>query len=188
MHAPPDHLVPLIARVRAASIAQPSAPWSPVGHHSVGGLTDVGFGRATDLLLVVSHAGRGVFDGITGARVARDPDAANCTWQDFSELEALGIGPLEDQLVRTSGLAGGALPTSTTDRWQIERLMLDWPDESLLLVAPDSWIYEQRPNRSSSFLKLAVESEVRAFGFSPTGRTLLLATSSDLVLYSREPI
>ena len=68
----PDHLLPLIERVRAAPVQEPPIPWRLLEAHAVGGLTDVGFGRRSDLLLVVSSQGRGVFDCVTGQRVARD--------------------------------------------------------------------------------------------------------------------
>lgn len=185
----PVHLLPLIARVRAAPVQLPHVPWRLLAAHAVGGLTDVGFGRGTDLLLVVSSRGRGVFDCLTGARVARDPhmpEIGEDDWQDLRELEALGIGPLGGQVVRTAGLAGGGLVLMTDDRWAVERLALDWPIESLLLVPPDSWIYEDRAGRSSDVAKIAEGSEVRAWGFSPTGRSLVLATSSDITIYGRE--
>lgn len=184
----PDHLLPLIKRVRAAPVQAPPKPWRLLAAHAVGGLTDVGFGRGSDLLLVVSSQGRGVLDCLTGTRVARDPDVPEIDeeqWQDEYELEAQGIGPLEGQAVRTSGLAGGALALVTRDRWSVERLALDWPSESLLLVPPGSWIYETRAGRASDFTKIAEESEVRAWGFSPTGRSLVLATSSDVTIFGR---
>jgi hypothetical protein len=87
--------------------------------------------------------------------------------------------------VRTSGLHGGALPVLTGDRWKVERLTLDWPEESLLLVPPDAWIYETRAGRSAEFTKVGVVIEARAWGFSPTGRSLILATSSDVTIFSR---
>ena len=178
----------MIDRVRTAPVRQPPPPWRLLAAHGVGGLTDVGFGRGSDLLLVVSSQGRGVFDCLTGARVARDstmPEVGEESWQDEYELDARGIGPLGGQSVRTSGLAGGGLPLMTRDRWTVERLILDWPIESLLLVPPDSWIYETRAGRSSEFTKIAEEMEVRAWGFSPTGRSLILATSSDVTIYGR---
>src|SRR5262245_35136746 len=139
MSTVPDHLVPLVRRVRAAAMQKPPTPWQLRAAHAIGGLTDVGFGRASDLLLVVSSQGRGVFDCITGMRVARDsgmPEADEADWQDAFELEAQGIGPLAGQTVRTSGLAGGGLAFMTRDGWAAERLTLDWPNESLLLVPP----------------------------------------------------
>ena len=111
-----------------------------------------------------------------------DPD-----WFDEAELEASGIGPLMGQVVRMAGLTGGALPTTTRDGWALERLTVAWPHESVLLTAPGSWIFEDRAGRSSEFVKIAEESELRACGFSPTGRSLVVATSSDVTMYSRSP-
>jgi hypothetical protein len=188
MSAVPAHLLPMIHRVRTAAVHDPPAAWQRRAAHAVGGLTDVGFGRGTDLLLVVSSNGRGVFDCLTGFRVARDPsmpEPGEDDWQDTHELDAKGIGPLAGQIVRTSGLAGGALALTTADGWTAERLVLDWPEESLLLMQPGSWIYETRPGRSAEFTKVAVESELRAWGFSPTGKSLVVATSSDVTIFSR---
>ena len=73
----------------------------------------------------------------------------------------------------------------TRDGWGVERVILDWPTESLLLVPPGSSIFETRAGWSSDFTKVAEEIEVRAWGFSPTGRGLVLATTSDVTLYGR---
>src|SRR5437868_6538834 len=48
--------------------------WEKVGYVAVAGLTEVGFSFAADLLMVVSHQGRGVVDVVTGAVIARDRD------------------------------------------------------------------------------------------------------------------
>src|SRR3954467_9900507 len=128
MRAAPDHLHAMTHRVRTALAENPPAPWQRRAAHAVGGLTDVGFGRGSDLLLVVSHDGRGVFDCLTGLRVARDssmPEPGEAHWQDTFELETKGIGPLAAQTVRTSGLAGGGLAVFTADGWTVERLTLD---------------------------------------------------------------
>jgi hypothetical protein len=60
---------------------------------------------------------------------------------------------------------------------------IDWPDESLLLGGPWGWIYDGK----TPFAKLAVEREVRAFGFSETGNSLVLATSSDVTVFGWRP-
>jgi hypothetical protein len=73
----------------------------------------------------------------------------------------------------------------TSDGWSVERLTLEWPEESLLMVLPGADLSSEYLGRPAVFSKLAVESEVRAWGFSPTGRTLVLATSSDLILWGR---
>jgi hypothetical protein len=183
MSTPPEHLLPLIRRVRGAPVKPPPPPWQPSGAHAIGGLSDVGFGRGSDLLLVVSSDGRGVFDCIAGVRVARD--RSNDDWRDMRELEAQGMGPLAGQRIRTSGIAGGGLALRTVDGWEAERLTLDWPEELLLLLPPGGRLYEDRRGRLPEFTKVAVSSGVRAWGFSPTGRSLVLATSSDVTIFSR---
>jgi hypothetical protein len=176
------HLKPLVDMVAAAPCEEPPLPWRRIAAHAVGGLLAVGFAENSDTLLVVSHQGRGVFDCITGQRVARDREEDG---YDPFRLEALGIGPLADKPIRMSGLDGGGLPESTADGWRVERLTLQWPLESLLLTPPGSWIYGVIYGKPHEFTKVFEDSEIRAWGFSPTGRTLLLATSSDMVIYGK---
>ena len=172
-----------MSHVIAAPIGEPPSPWRPVGSSAVGGLTDIGFAPHSDLLLVVSSQGRGVFDCLTGERVSRDasvPSGSEPDWFDTFELVAEGIGPIAKHPIRTAGLHGGGLALLTRDGWSVERLVFDWPDETLLLCHP--WKHGYKPGE---FVKVAVDSVVRAWGFSPTGRSLVLATSSDVTLWSR---
>jgi hypothetical protein len=53
------------------------------------------------------------------------------------------------------------------------------------LIPPGGDIYSEYLGRPILFTKVAVEREVRAWGFSPTGRSLVLATSSDLIVWGR---
>jgi hypothetical protein len=66
--------------MRETPISDPPSPWRRTGSFAIGGLTDVGFGAHSDLLLVISHQGRGVFDCLSGVRVARNNDEGD--WQD----------------------------------------------------------------------------------------------------------
>jgi hypothetical protein len=94
-----DHLEPVRKWIRAAPISPPLPPWIGLATHAIGGLTGVGFANNSDLLLVVSSQGRGVFDCRTGQRIARDRTEPEVSWCDEYRLRAIGIGPLE-------GLAG----------------------------------------------------------------------------------
>ena len=145
----------------------------------MGGLTEVGFADDSDLLLIVSSQGRGVVDCRTGERVARDRAEPDDSWCDERRLIAKGIGPLEGETIRLAGLHGGGLLNCGREGWSVEGLAIDWPDVSLLLVEPWKSIYQD----STRFTKLAVDREVRAFGFSETGASLVLATSSDVTVY-----
>ena len=175
-----DHLEPLRRRIRSAGIAASPPPWTRLAIHAVGGLTEVGFADDSDFLLVVSSQGRGVIDCKTGERVARDPAEPDDSWYDERRLRAQGIGPLENHIVRLAGLHGGGLLTCGQGGWSVESLPLDWPDVSLLLVEPWRSIFDEK----TGFTKLAVEREVRAFGFSDTGASLVLATSSDVFVFA----
>lgn len=177
-----EHLDPLRTRVRDAVIAPPPRPWKDVDTWAIGGLTEIGFGPGTELLLVVSTQGRGVIDCHSGVKVARDPSGPVDDTYDPHRLMAKGIGPLDRQEIRIAGLHGGGLPNSTRDSWWATALPLDWPHHHLLLGGPRGWIYDNQ----TPFSKLAIESELRAFGFSDTGKTLVIATSSDVRIISRD--
>jgi hypothetical protein len=174
-----DHLEPVRKRIRAARISPPLPPWTRITDRAVGGLTEVGFAEDTDLLLVVSSQGRGVIDCRSGELVARDRTEPDDGWYDERRLRAFGIGPLEGQLIRLTGLHGGGLPRCGRDGWWTEAITLEWPDVNLLLGGPWGWIFDEK----TPFVKLAVAREVRAFGFSDTGESFVLATSSDVTVF-----
>ncbi len=175
-----DPLQPLRFAIQDRPVTAPPSPWIKCAHYAVSGLFDVGFDRDTELLLVQSSSGRGVFDCLTGEKVARDYE------EDSSAdlyLECEGIGPLAGKSIRMAGISGGGLPVASSDGWCVETVTLNWPEHHLLLVEPGSWLYGQRYNRPWVFHKLAVERELRAFGFSWSGKSLVIATSSDLIVY-----
>ncbi len=182
----PPHLQQSIKRIESAEISAPPPPWRDRHVFHVGGLTAVGFGARSDLLLVLSHDGRGVFDCSTNERVARD--GTNHFRFDTVALESEGIGPLAGQTIRTTGIHGGGLPRGTHDGWTAESLRLHWPEATLLLIPPGNWYLGDAFNKPASVTKLMietdVENDVRAFGFSPTGKSLIIATSSDITLYA----
>src|SRR5689334_4773042 len=123
-----DHLEPVRHRIRSAPISLPLSPWIELDSHAVGGLTEVGFGDDSDLLLVVSSQGRGVFDCQTGERVSRDRSEPDDSWYDETRLRVFGIGPLEGSLIRLAGLHGGGLLNSVQDGWWVNAITLEWPD------------------------------------------------------------
>lgn len=176
-----DRIARVRQRIQHAPIST-SLSWRKVAFHAVGGLTEVGFAEDADLLLVVSSQGRGVFNCETGERVARDRESPDNGWYDEYHLQALGIGPLEGKIIRLAGLQGGGLPTGTRDGWQACAVTLEWPEVSLLLVEPWKSIFDE----STPFTKLAEDLEIRAFGFSYTGNSLVIATSSDIAIFHRE--
>ena len=148
----------------------------------IGGLTEVGFANSSDILLVLSDDGRGVVDGRTGQLLARHDDDAF----DAGNLTAKGIGPLAGAKVRVGGLRGGGLSTNTADGWGVQRRPLAWPDDELILSPPGQTMLWTPRDQPMKLTKLAgFVTEVRAFRFSPTGQTFVIATASDLAIFAR---
>jgi hypothetical protein len=161
------------------------APWKGPYAFAVGGLTDVGFADSSDLLICVSGNGRGVFDCLAGTRVARDESP---TFNfDCGNLLVDGIGPLDGLRIRTAGLAGGGLAYGAGDGWTIERHPFAFPDTELFVGSPGQTMLWTQHGAKMQLSKLGgFVTELKAYGFSPTGRTLVIATSSDLMLYTRD--
>ena len=156
-----------------------------MGVFAVGGLRAVGFDRVTELLLVISSSGRGVIDCRTGSKVARDSEEYT---KDEQYLEAEGIGPLAGRMLTMAGLLGGGLPKSTSDGWSVEVVALAWPMGDILLLEPFSTLYECLRGKPSRFHKIGSESELRAVGFSYSGLSFIVATSSDIAVFSRDAV
>lgn len=182
-----DYADALRTRVREIPVAPPPPPWVAVPAIPVGGLTNVGIdgSNGLELVLTISHAGRGVFN-TRGDRLARDDQEPSDSWLDEVGLEAGGIGPLAERRVRIAGLAGGGLPTSTRDGWHVRNLPVDWRDDFVVLEPPGCGALWTGHQSGCVAVFARDECELRAFGFSPSGRVLVLASSGDLRLYVRE--
>lgn len=141
-----------------------------------GGLVGIGFGDDTDLALVVTHDGRGVIDCLTGRKVARDTDIL---YPDEHTLRIDGIGPLAGTAVTVAGIDGGSLRHDTDDGWLLEGLFSNSSDDVIRLLPPKASATAS-PATFTGFIP-----EVRAFGFSPTGRSFVIATGAEVFVYSR---
>ncbi|MFF3314371.1 hypothetical protein ACFYV5_02530 [Streptomyces sp. NPDC003035] len=175
----------------APQVAAP-APWRQVfdPYVAVGGLLGIGFGvdpgSGGDLVMVVSHDGHGLFDAVTGERIARDrdPDPEGDV-PDGPDLSCPGLGPLEGVRVRIAGLYGGGLHTSASGGWSVDVVAPDWPHERVLLSGDGGMPHRGPHGEKWWHVFHSRWSELRAVGFSPSGRTLAVATSSDLTLWTR---
>ena len=154
---------------------EPPAPWSRVRGYAIGGLWQIGYASGRDLLVVYSIQGRGVFDARTGARLARDDGDALGDF-DPADGTVLGIGPLAGERVRTAGLFGGVLPRATRDGFGLDGERVGGAAQRVALVAPDG---------ARTPVADAGVCELRAVGFSDTGRSFAVATSCELQLFAR---
>ena len=171
-------------RFRRMPVMPPPHPWRHVATHGIGGQRNVGFGSGTELLLVESSDGRGVFDCATGERVARDR-TDHIAWDDEVALRAVGIGPLEGVVVRMAGLQGGGLPTATPDGWHVEVVCPDWPEAAVILEPSEALLWDE--GRAGGCVKICQVEALRACGFSDSGRSLVVAEGSHTLYLFHRP-
>ena len=178
----PPHLTARFKALLALPAVEPSGPWRKSSVAAVGGLRAIGFGEDSDLLLVASWQGRGLFDCLSGTRVDRDDDPD--FEEDLSNCRVQGIGALTGLWVTVAGHHGGGLAKWSPDGWSCDVLPLTWPNESVLVFPQGRTIWDDRDDSVAGIFKLTTDVLV-AYGFSPTGRSFVLATSSDVTIYSR---
>ncbi|MCL2714204.1 MAG: hypothetical protein FWD68_06350 [Alphaproteobacteria bacterium] len=78
-----------------------------------------------------------------------------------------------------------ASPPGTDDGWSLETVTLDWPACQTLFLEPFASLYDSFHGKPSRFHKIATELELRACGFSYSGCSLVVTTSSDISIYDR---
>ncbi|AWW42219.1 hypothetical protein ADL00_05030 [Streptomyces sp. AS58] len=179
-------------RLIAAPVVPAPEPWRPVALVPVGGLLGIGFAShpdsGHDLVMVVSHDGHGLFDAVTGEKIARERDPApeDSTPDAVADLSCPGLGPVTGSRVHIAGLFGGGLHTTTEDGWSLEVVTPAWPNERVLLSRDGGLPHAGRHGERWWHVFHSYHSELRAVGFSPSGRTIAVATSSDVSLWARE--
>ena len=134
--------------------------WKLVKTVAVGGLVNIGFVENSNLLLVVSHSGQGIFDCLTGEKIARNYDDF---WEFFDAEtgQVKGFDILESQIIQTHGLIGeDKLLAETTDGWALQ-VKGEGGCSEIVLVSPD--------NRQQVVGNDEVV-EIKAFGFSQSER------------------
>lgn len=184
-------------RMLAAPVLPAPEPWRPVfaSCAPVGGLLGIGFAthpdshpdRGNDLVMVVSHDGHGLFDAVTGEKIARerDPDPEDATPDSTADLTCPGLGPIAGTRVRIAGLHGGGLHLTAAGGWGLEVVHPAWPHERVLLTHGSGMPHREPHGEGWWHIFNSHYSELRTVGFSPSGHTLAVATSSDLTLWTR---
>ena len=153
-------------------------PWQHAKWLHVGGLVAIGF-PGDFFLFVLSWNGRGLFDLRTFEQTARDyEDPAGGDWVAADHLSALGVGEFSDLMIPIVGLWGGKGHTRTPDGWRLENQVEQGMVLSSSLMDP----------AGSTVIPVPLTSitEYRAVSFSPSGRFLILACSSDIQVLTRD--
>lgn len=173
-----ERLIKLVSRL--PSVKCPDG-WRYSGTFAIGGLTEIGFSKKSEMLLVVSGSGRGVFDCTLGTRVARD-NGVDGDWDTPTELTCEGIGPIDGELLQMAGLHGGGLPCSNRRGESLEVVAPDWPKFDLIFCAPHKAALIE--GHQEGCIRIASDYFV-SFGFSWSGNSFVYATSSDVTVFSR---
>jgi hypothetical protein len=128
--------------------------------------------------------GGGLVDPATGERLARDrdPDYGDLLSPD---LACPGIGVLAGARVRLAGLFGGGLHRVTADGWTLDVISPDWPAERVILSEPFGDPYGQPDRGGWQVIHDETACELRAVGFSPTGATLVIASSCAITMFTK---
>lgn len=152
-------------------------PFERRASFAVGGLLSAGFAGETEYVLVVSADGRGVFDAATFAKIGRDRTPIRDT--DLVR----GIPPIADvEVPQMSTYGEVALPRTTPDGWSLGVISPEG-DAIVWLCAPGVDVEHPIGTGSTRFDKRF--EEVRAAGFSTSGKSLLIAEQHTLHLYHR---
>lgn len=161
--------------------------WTHKKTFAIGGLENIGYAPNQDFLIVLSSQGQGIFNCKTGEKIARQNDDSDW-WENFDQTtnSIVGFDLLENIKIKTHGLYGDDnLPKTSQDNWTLivtEPEPDDNPFEKYLVKR----IYLVSPDKEEKiFIAKDGACELRAFGFSDTGDTFIIALSCDLTIYSR---
>lgn len=160
--------------------------WNHKNTFAIGGLQNVGYAPKSDLLMVLSTQGQGIFNCRNGEQLARSYN--DLDWVEFDEITnaVAGFDLLKGQVVKTFGLYGGdGLLKTTSDGWALMAVQHKVRGIGLAHHISTHVIIKQ----SGTQLKMKVAEdgacELRAFGFSETGMSFVVATSCELIIYCR---
>jgi hypothetical protein len=163
--------------------------WNHKNTFAIGGLENIGFAPKQDFLIVLSSQGQGIFNCKTGEKIARQHDDENSNWWDrFNQTtnSIIGFNILENIEIPTCGLYGNDNLTKTTQDGLTLIASEPEPDDKPFEKYLVKRIYLVSPDKNEKiYVAKDGACELRAFGFSDSGDTFIIALTCDLVIYSR---
>ncbi|MEC8292243.1 MAG: hypothetical protein VX083_02000 [Pseudomonadota bacterium] len=183
-----DKFEAISEKLKRARIATETSDWKRTTEVVVGGLVALGFYESkdspkVDKLLAIGSQGQTVIDCLSGQIVYRNRAQDGYDQETLSAWDLSGGTP---ESIRMSGIDGGGLKLCTKDGWSVEAIPIAWPIYHYILQHPGSSIYtDQSIGRESKFELLEFDYKQMAFGFSNSGNSLLLTSSSDITVWTR---
>ena len=156
-------------------VSDPPFPWIKVGVALVGGLYQVGFARHRDLVMVHSASKLSLIDTTTGARIAEERTSL-ISDEDCLRLVAPGFDVIAGETIVMAGIWGGGLRRTTSDGYYLNMVTSKWPVADVCLSYPDG---------REILVSTHNVSTIHAYGFSETGGSFVIATDSDLQIFTR---
>jgi len=178
-------------QLNAASVVDGVEGWRITAEFTVGGLSAVGFFTTDstpqlDRLIAVGSRGQTIVDCRSGEVVYRNRDHDG---YDPDTLTAWDLSGSCEEPVRMTGLEGGGLKTCTKDGWSVEAIPAGWPIYHYVLQQPGSSILiDIDAKRKPRFVLLDYDYLAMAWGFSPSGNSLLLTNSGDIRIWTRASV
>jgi hypothetical protein len=159
--------------------------WTHKNTFAIGGLENVGFDNH-DYLTVLSSQGIGIFDCLRGEKIFRD--AGHEWWNDFNEANSTitGYGILSGCVIQTGGMYGeDCLNKTTADGWQLELTTPSPAPPPFEKYMVQKIYLTHKESGHRELIGQDSPCELRAYGFSDTGNTLIIALSCDLIIWTR---
>ena len=97
-------------------------------------------------------------------------------------MTAQGIGVLSNERIQVSGLHGGGLPLMNKNGDSLLYMATEWPIIDIIFEPNFKSIYKE--NEAKECFRIFHDFELRAYGFSYSGEIFVIATSSEINIYT----
>lgn len=161
--------------------------WQKRNIWAIGGLREIGFKSNSDLLIVLSSQGRGIFDCEKDEKVERDNfDYYMEKWDsDLGIVEGFGI--LENEKIKCGGFeAPDVIKKETNDNWTVEIRSEIRPNWQKKKLKADVMYLRNRTTNEKIEIDVFHYGINRGYGFSDTGNSFVVGTSSEITIWNRE--
>ncbi|WP_392551170.1 hypothetical protein RHO14_06635 [Orbus wheelerorum] len=171
----------IIKRLKNIERLQTPNGWQKIVSIAVGGLTEIGFSKTTNHLLIISNTGRSLINCSNGERLARDYEE-NGDWYNPLALTCQGIGTIAGELIDITGLCGGGLPIINQYGESLELVAINWPLEDIYFCPSGKSVFIENLQTSCQHI---FSDYIQSYGFSWNGVFIVIATSSDVTIWQR---